>query len=69
MTEHDQIDEDAISILLHKILYELKKLSNQVDGAQVHTIRSAIQYLESHYQQPITLHDLADYAGLSSYHF
>jgi len=69
MAEYDKIDEDAISILIHKILYELKQLSNHADEAHMNTVRSAIKYLESHYQDQITLTDVADCVRLSPYHF
>ncbi|GKU83593.1 AraC family transcriptional regulator [Niallia sp. NCCP-28] len=69
MAENDRIDEDAVSIMIHKILYELKNLSNQADEVQLSMIRSVVKYLESHYQDPITLNDLADRARLSPYHF
>ena len=69
MAENNKIDEDAVSIMIHKILYELKQLSNQADAVHINTIRSAIKYLESHYQDQITLNDLADYVRLSPYHF
>ena len=69
MAENDQIEEDAVSIAIHKILYELRQLSNRTDETQIKSIRNAIKYLENHYQEQINLTDLANYAGLSPYHF
>ena len=69
MAENDPLDEDAISIMIHKILSELRRLSNQADESQIKSIRNAINYLENHYQEPLNLADLAKCAGLSSFHF
>lgn len=55
--------------MIHKILYELKQLVNQGEEFHLKTIRSVIKYLESHYQEQITITDLADCAKLSPYHF
>ncbi|WP_338448133.1 AraC family transcriptional regulator [Niallia oryzisoli] len=69
MAEKDNLDEDDISIMIHKILFELKQLSNHAEETHISSIRSAIKYLESHYQDQITLTDLADCANLSPFHF
>ncbi|MDR9795083.1 AraC family transcriptional regulator [Aeribacillus pallidus] len=69
MAENDKIDEDAISIMIHKILYELKQLLNHADELHIKSIRSAIVYIENHYQDQINLTDLANCAGLSPFHF
>ncbi|WP_394236774.1 AraC family transcriptional regulator [Niallia oryzisoli] len=69
MAERDILDEDEASIMIHKILYELKQLSNHAEGTHINSIRSAIKYLESNYQDQISLIDLANRANLSPFHF
>ncbi|KAA9016980.1 AraC family transcriptional regulator [Niallia endozanthoxylica] len=69
MAEKDNVDEDDASIMIHKILYELKQLSKHAEETHINSIRSAIKYLESHYQDQITLTDLAKCANLSPFHF
>lgn len=69
MAESDRIDEDAASIMIHKILYELKQLVNREEEFHLKTLRSVIKYLEGHYKEQITITDLANCANLSPYHF
>jgi len=67
--ETAKVDEHAISILIHRILYELEKISNQADHTLEETIKNAISFIESHYNQDITLNDIASHVKISPYHF
>ncbi|MGG3693378.1 helix-turn-helix domain-containing protein [Heyndrickxia ginsengihumi] len=69
MMENNKVDEHAASILIHKILYELEKISNGTVHTAEQTIKRAIQFIESRYNQNITLVDIASHVQLSPYHF
>jgi AraC-like DNA-binding protein len=69
MMKNNNVDEHASSITIHKILYELNKISNQTDDSAEETIMRAITYIENHYNEEINLTDIANYAKLSPYHF
>lgn len=65
----DKVDEHRISILIHRILYELEKISNVADHSLEVTIKNAVSYIESHYKEDITLNDIADHVKISPFHF
>lgn len=67
--KENHVEEDAVSIYIHKILYELKKKSSEVDSLQFKSILEAINYIESSFHTQIKLQDIANCAGLSPYHF
>lgn len=69
MMESNKVDEHAASIIIHKILYELDKLSNQKNDTLEETITKAISYIENNYSKEISLAAIANYAKLSPYHF
>ncbi|MFC6601303.1 hypothetical protein ACFQDF_05390 [Ectobacillus funiculus] len=69
MIENDKVDEHAASIIIHKILYELEKISNQANDSLEEMMKRAISYIENHYSENINLTDMANYAQLSPYHF
>jgi len=69
MMESDKVDEHAASILIHRILYELERISNQADHTLEETIKKAVSFVENHYYKDITLNDIADHVKISPYHF
>jgi AraC-like DNA-binding protein len=69
MMEANKVDEHSASIIIHKILFELEKISNQRDKSLEKTIQKAIMYIENHYNEDISLEAIADYAKLSPFHF
>jgi len=69
MMETDKVDEHATSILIHRILYELAKISNHANHSLEETIKNAVTFIEEHYSKDITLNDIADHVKISPYHF
>lgn len=69
MMENEQVDEHLASIIIHQILYELERISNQADITIEETIKQAISYIEENYSKDITLNDIAKHVKLSSFHF
>ncbi|MBS4208866.1 helix-turn-helix domain-containing protein [Bacillus sp. FJAT-50079] len=69
MMENNKVDEHAASIIIHKILYELDKLSNQTNDSREETIIRAISYIENNYSEDISLTAIANDVKLSPYHF
>ncbi|WP_394236809.1 AraC family transcriptional regulator [Niallia oryzisoli] len=69
MMETDKVDEHGISILIHRILYELERISNKADHTLEETIKTAVSFIESNYNKDITLNDIADHVKISPYHF
>lgn len=69
MMEDEEVDEHETSILIHQILYELEKISNQADHSLEETVKQAIAYIEEHYSEKIDLQDLASHVNLSPFHF
>ncbi|MFK4997542.1 AraC family transcriptional regulator [Bacillus sp. N9] len=69
MMENNKVDEHGASIIIHKILYELDKLSNQTNDSREETITRAISYIEKNYSKDISLTTIANDAKLSPYHF
>jgi AraC family transcriptional regulator len=67
--KHNNVDEHSVSILLHKIFYELKIISNHSQDTQDDAIKRVILYIENHFMENITIGNLAEYAQLSPYHF
>lgn len=69
MIEHEQVNEHLTSIIIHEILYELEKISNQADSSLEETIKQAISYIEENHSKEIILSDIADHVKLSPFHF
>ncbi|OXS78738.1 AraC family transcriptional regulator [Domibacillus enclensis] len=69
MTETEAVDEDAASIMIHQILYELKQYKNHGEEVHLKAIRNVTKYIEHHYKEPIMLDDMAKVARLSPYYF
>lgn len=70
MMEHNDVDEHAASIIIHNILYELKKISTRADySLEEAIVKSAVSYIKSHYREKINLRDIAGCVKLSPYYF
>lgn len=69
MMEDEKVDEHETSLIIHQILYELEKVTNQADYSMEETIKKAISFIEDHYNEEIDLNNIADNVMLSPYHF
>lgn len=69
----DRIDDifRASAIVYHFImeLYRFSRLPSSSQEEWPQSLRDAVQFMNDRYQQPIGLEQIADYAGLSKYHF
>lgn len=66
MAKSQDIDEHFVSMIIHKILYELVKVTS--DKISDHHVRHAIAYIEDHFREEVTLEQLADSVNMSVYH-
>jgi AraC family transcriptional regulator len=69
MAKKETINEHWVSVIIHKMLYELNEFSNTSTNSQESIIKRATEFIESHFKQDITLEDVAQYVNLSPYHF
>ncbi|RIX59544.1 AraC family transcriptional regulator [Paenibacillus nanensis] len=69
----DRIDDifRASALVYHFImeLYRFSRLPSSSQEEWPQSLRDAVQFMNDRYQHPIGLEQIADYAGLSKYHF
>lgn len=64
--------EPIASYIIHRILAELVVAAQKSSSANITHNRQCqrvIRYIESHFSENLSIHDLAEYAKLSPYHF
>jgi AraC-like DNA-binding protein len=69
MTKSDIKDEHFISMVIHKILYELTHITSTSEKMVDLQIRQVISFIENHFYEEITLEELAENMNLSVYYF
>lgn len=69
MLENERVDEHESSVMIHQILLELEKISNQDEHSLEGTVKQAIAFIEGHYGEKIDLHAIASHVNVSPFHF
>ncbi|MGM7723859.1 helix-turn-helix domain-containing protein [Metabacillus sp. Hm71] len=67
--EKKQNDEEHISILISKILYELNKIAFKQQDQMNTVVTKAISFIEANFSKELTLEDISSHVNLSPYYF
>jgi len=69
MSRRETINEHLASVIIHETLYELSELTNTAVNSIESIIKKATEYIENHFNQDISIEEVAQHVNLSPYHF